>query len=291
MAFLDIRFPDNISYGGIGGASFSTDVVVISSGFEQRNANWAFPRHSYDVSHAARTQAEVETLIAFFKIAKGRANSFRYKDELDYRFLIADGKLGLTSIGTGLPTYQIYKQYSNAVGAELRKITRPNTGTLSVTRNGGAVTFGVSAGNISVNYTTGILTFVADASSAATVVTVGATTQVTLTTNPNSLIAGKKLYLSGFTGADAALLNGLAHTINSVSGVGPYVFTLATNTSGKTITLGSGAGAAYPQASDTLAIAGEFDVPCRFDTDELKGEHIAPGIYGWNSIPIVEVRE
>jgi len=290
MSFLDIRFPDNISYGGIGGPNFSTDVVVVDSGFEQRNANWAAARHSYDVSHAARTQEQVEELITFFRIAQGRANSFRYKDAMDHSATVADGLIG-TGVGTGLPTYQLYKKYTNAVGTSTRKITRPIDGTLSAFRGASPVAIGAGAGNIAIDNATGIVTFVADASSAASAVTVGATTSVELSANPGILTAGKKLYLSGFSGADAALLNGIAHSIISVSGSGPFVFVLATGTAGKTITLGSGAGYKYPQASDALTAAFSFDVPCRFDTDQLKGQHISPGIYGWDSIPIVEVRE
>ena len=77
---------------------------------------------------------------------------------------------------------------------------------------------------------------------AASAVTAGATTTVVLAANPGSLAAGGLLRLDGFSGADAALLNGLDHTVNSVSGTGPYTFVLATNTAGKTITLGQGAG-------------------------------------------------
>ena len=77
---------------------------------------------------------------------------------------------------------------------------------------------------------------------AASAITAGATTTVVLAANPGTLAAGGLLRLDGFTGADAALLNGLDHTVNSVSGAGPYTFVLATNTAGKTITLGQGAG-------------------------------------------------
>lgn len=77
---------------------------------------------------------------------------------------------------------------------------------------------------------------------AASAVTAGATTTVVLAANPGSLAAGGLLRLDGFSGADAALLNGLDHTINSVSGTGPYTFVLATNTASKTLTLGQGAG-------------------------------------------------
>lgn len=290
MAFLNVRFPDNISYGAVGGPGYSTDVVIVNSGFEQRNQNWSDSRSNFDVSHAARTATQINELIAFFRVAKGRANSFRFKDWLDYTVSSTQGKLDTGAIGDGTPTYQLYKYYSNAAGSELRKITRPVSGQVAVLRNAGAVTIGAGAGNIAIDYETGVITFVADSSSSASAITVGATTQVTLAANLE-LIAGKKLYLAGFTGADAALINGIAHTINSVSGAGPYIFTLATNTAAKTITVGSGVGYKYPQASDALTWSGEFDIPARFDVDQLKGEIIDSGIYGWDSIPIVEVRE
>ena len=290
MAFLDLRFPDDISYGASSGPEYSTDIVVIGSGYEQRNSNWLSSRWSADVSHGIRTEAQIATLIAFFRIAKGKANNFRVKDWVDFTAVVANGRLGTTAIGTGTPTYQLYKRYSNAAGSEDRKITRPVT-AITCYKTAVAITVGAAAGNIAINYSTGLITFVAYASSGATAITVGATTVVTLTTNPNTLIAGKKLYLSGFTGADAALVNGLAHTINSVSGTGPFVFTLATVTTGKVITFTGGNGYAYPQASDALTWAGDFDIPARFDTDVLKGEHIASGVYGWQAIPLIEVRE
>jgi hypothetical protein len=37
MAFHEVRFPTDISYGSSGGPEFSTDIVITSSGHEQRN--------------------------------------------------------------------------------------------------------------------------------------------------------------------------------------------------------------------------------------------------------------
>ena len=104
-----------------------------------------------------------------------------------------------------------------------------------------------------------------------------------------------RLYLSGFTGADAALVNGLSHLINTVTGSGPYTFTLATNTAGETITLGSGVGAKYVQASESLTWAGNFDVPVRFDTDQLSRNvmQMLPSgdfVVQMQDIPLVEIR-
>lgn len=69
-----------------------------------------------------------------------------------------------------------------------------------------------------------------------------------------------------------------------------------------TVTGGSGPSVEYTTGVVTVASgtpatwSGEFDVPCRFDTDEMQGEIIdrsktAGFIMGWKSIPIIEIRE
>lgn len=291
MSFIDTQMPTDISYGMVAASSYKTDVVVLASGREQRNILWDVARRRYDLAYT-RTQAQADSLVAFFHAMKGRAHSFRLKDPDDYSVTVAQGVIGN---GTGLPTYQLVKVYTSGSTTTTRNITRPVSGQVTVYRGGVAVTVGSGAGNISISYSTGVVTFVADASSNASSITVGATTQVVLAANPGTLIAGQKLYLTGFTGADAAFVNGLAHTINSVTGAGPYTFTLATVTTGKTITVGSGAGKKYPQATEALTWAGEFDVPARFDTDEIAATMLEAGpgrrMYSIQSLPVIEVRE
>ena len=131
---------------------------------------------------------------------------------------------------------------------------------------------------------------VTGAQAAASSITVGATTTVVLASNPGTLIAGQLLYLSGFTGAGAALVNDRAHTINSVSGAGPFTFVLATVTTGATITLGSGLGRRFPQAADALTWSGQFDVPVRFDIDQMAVSIEAFQLYTWGQIPLIEIR-
>lgn len=291
MAFIDTRMPEDISYGMLAVSTWKTDVVVLASGHEQRNIQWDVARRRYDLAYI-RTQAQADSLVAFFHAMKGRAHSFRLKDAADYGTSVSNGSLGS---GTGLPSYQMSKLYTSGATTTTRTVTRPVSGTVTVYRGGVAVTVGSGAGNISIDYSTGLVTWVADASSAASSITVGATTQVVLAANPGTLVAGQQLYLTGFTGIDAALVNGLVHTINSVTGTGPYTFTLATVTTGKTITLGSGAGKKYPQATEALTWAGEFDVPVRFDTDEIQATMLESGpgkrVYSIQTLPLIEVRE
>lgn len=290
MAFIETpRFPENISRGASGGPGYQTDVVVVSSGHEKRNITWPLGRARYDVAHGVRTQAQMDALIAFFRSMKGKGHGFRFKDWNDFQCTIAQGVLG-TGNGTGAPAYQLGKLYVAGALSETRTISKPVSGQVAVQRNGAAVTIGGAAGNIAIDSTTGIGTFVADAQSAATGITVGATTTVVLTTNPGTLIAGQRLFLSGFTGAGAALVNNLAHTINSVSGTGPFTFVLSTVTSGATITLGSGLGRRFPQVADALTWSGQFDVPVRFDIDQMAVSIEAFQLYSWGQIPLVEIR-
>lgn len=295
MAFIESpRFPEAISQGARRARKWSTTVVEVASGREQRNRNWTYPRYTYEVAHNVRTAADAALINAFLEAIAGRADGFRFRDHADATATQANGLLG-AGIGAGVPGYQLIKRYSYGAISRDRPITKPVSGSVAVYRNAAPVTFGAAAGNCALNTATGIVTFVADATSASSAITPGATTQVVLASNLG-LIAGKLLYLSGFAGADAASVNALAHTINSITGAGPYTFTLATNTSGKTITLGSGAGAKYPQASDTLAWTGQFDVPVRFDSDQIWSQMAGPLANdgsipeGWDSIPLIEIR-
>ena len=293
MSFFETpRFPPELSYYAAGGPAHATQVVEVASGYEKRNVLWSQARCHYDISGAMKDQGGKDAVIAFFRAAQGKAHGFRFRDWADYQ----DKGNGLldAGVGDGTPYYQMNKAYIQGLTAT-RKITKPLTVgagagvALVFNRNGSAMTAGASAGNYAIDTTTGVLTMVADNSSGSSAITPGATTSVVLAANPGGLVAGKLLYLGGFSGADAALVNGIAHPINSVSGSGPYTFVLATVTTGKTITVGSGTGYKYPQTSDTMTWTGEFDVPVRFDTDVLQG-YQDTGLYAWGSVPLVELR-
>lgn len=48
MAFHEIRFPADLSFGSLGGPERRTDIVTLSSGFEERNTPWSHSRRRYD---------------------------------------------------------------------------------------------------------------------------------------------------------------------------------------------------------------------------------------------------
>ena len=152
MAFVETRFPADISYGSSGGPEYSTDIVVTHGGYEQRNSNWSRARARYNVAHGVKTQAQLDTLIAFFRARKGKAHGFRFKDWTDYA---ATGAV----IGTGngsATAFQLVKTYTSGGVTETREIKKPVAGTVSIYKDGVLQTSGVST-----DTATGIVTFTA----------------------------------------------------------------------------------------------------------------------------------
>lgn len=152
MAFVETRFPVDIAYSSSGGPEFSTDIVEMHSGYEQRNSNWSQARARYNVAHGVKTQAQLDALIAFFRARKGRADGFRFKDWADYQ---AQGQL--LGMGNGTATaFQLVKLYVSGGVTFTRTISKPVAGTVAMYLNGVAQPSGWS-----VNAVTGIVTFAA----------------------------------------------------------------------------------------------------------------------------------
>lgn len=293
MSFLEQRLNDGlIIYDTVGGPEWSTDVVTVASGYEHRNANWAQMRGRWELGERRVTQAELDALLDFFTIAKGRANGFRLLVRGDYEATVSNGRLGTGAVGTGLAAYDLYRRRSLGGDMHDRRIVKP--ASVTVYRGGVAVTAGVNPGNVGIDLTTGVVTFVADDSEAITGHTVGAAHQFTTAADMTMLAVGEKVYLSGITGTAAAVLNGVAHTISNKTGAGPYTWTIATATTGLTVTA-NGTAYAYPQAGETLTWAGQFDTPVRFDADQLRYRYEADDqagrrLYWLSSLPVVEIR-
>jgi uncharacterized protein (TIGR02217 family) len=150
MAFHDIRFPDEISYGASGGPEFQTSIVMVKSGQESRNQNWSQSRIKWDVSTAVRNRTDLNELIAFFRLREGKAHGFRFKDWTDFTGT-------QQNIGTGngtLTTFQLSKTYNDGLITKVRTITKPVSGTVRIYLNGVEQFSGFSVG-----VTTGIVTF------------------------------------------------------------------------------------------------------------------------------------
>ncbi|MDM0041883.1 hypothetical protein QTI05_22775 [Variovorax sp. J22R193] len=255
-------------------------------GFATVNAYRDVTMRSYQVGTGPMRQDAGEKLVGAFEVTDAGTFGMLYEDPIDSSVTVANGALqgymlgveyGNPGFGNGGPVYGFRKMYAVWGGAlsRARAFTRLN-GTPSLYRGGTPVTIGVAAGNAAISAGPSYVTFVADASQSVTAVTVGATTQVTLSAALAGLVVGGRLWLQDLTGTHASLLNSMSHEITAITGGSLNVYTLATNTAGKTITP-AGTGKKYPQTDEALTVAARFYVPVHFRNDTLAWELVIAG--------------
>ena len=141
QAFDDVTFPLEIGQEADVTAEFSTNVVTMLSGQERRNTDWADARLAYDVAPGVRSEAELATLIAFFRARRGAAIAFRFADPFDDS---SNGATGVPTaldqvigIGDGVTTgFALAKTYGAGGSAQVRRITRPRTESITVAVSG-----------------------------------------------------------------------------------------------------------------------------------------------------------
>jgi uncharacterized protein (TIGR02217 family) len=280
MSFIETpRFPNNIAYGALVGPEYRTEIAELYSGFEQRNVVWDQPRLRFEIEMPLSNDQLAE-LDAWFRAVKGQGHGFRVRDPRDYRTVAADGRLGASDSGTGVPTYQLSKKYAAGSLTEYRNLRKPmSTPTPQIYRGGVLQTAGGAPGNYALDTTTGIVTWVASASAAVNAIGIGASTTITLASTIGLAIGGQ-LYLTGLTGTVSTVLNGFAHQITNIVG---NIHTISTSTTGLAYTSG-GTGFRYPQSTETLHWIGQFDIPCRFEGDFLGMRAEAPDRWRGNMI-------
>ena len=111
-----------------GGPEFSTYIAESSSGYEIRNINWFEARSRYEVTKAITNEMEREQILTFFRLTKGKAIGFRFKDHSDFKVqnqLLLEGD-GQTN------SFQLYKLYELGDSIYKRKITKPVKGSFSL---------------------------------------------------------------------------------------------------------------------------------------------------------------
>lgn len=137
MAFHEIRFPANLSFGSVGGPERRTEIVTLANGFEERNTPWVHSRRRYDAGFGLRSLNDIETLIAFFEARSGQLHGFRWKDFSDYKSCPPQSILGPLDqiIGTGdgaATVFQLQKTYVSGLQSYARPIKKPVAGTVVV---------------------------------------------------------------------------------------------------------------------------------------------------------------
>jgi uncharacterized protein (TIGR02217 family) len=156
QAFDDVLYPLALGRDASVSPEFSTSVSVTASGYERRSSQWSDARLRYDVGPGIRSDAELGTLIAFFRARRGAARGFRLADPFDFS---SNGMTGaptmldqLVGVGDGLTaSFRLTKRYGDPSDPQVRPISRPRPETVLVSVDGVArADFGVEPGGMIV---------------------------------------------------------------------------------------------------------------------------------------------
>lgn len=176
MAHLDIEFPRDIAQGCQAILERRDEVVTLASGHEETNQRWTHARRSWAAGLGIRSKRDLAKVVAIFEEVRGRANSFRFRDWLDWQSgggtgpHDSDNPVGGTDqpLGAPLPgsseyqvatgdgvttAFQVVKRYG-LVNPYLRPIALPHAASLRVAIDGAEVASGWS-----VSAQGGVITF------------------------------------------------------------------------------------------------------------------------------------
>ncbi|MFA9200908.1 MAG: DUF2460 domain-containing protein [Cypionkella sp.] len=141
QAFDDVLYPLALGRDAAVAPEFSTSVMVTASGHERRSALWSDARLRFDVGPGVRSEAELATLIAFFRARRGPARGFRLTDPFDHSSCRMTGAPGPfdqpLGRGDGLKArFRLVKSYGEGPEPQVRPITRPRSGSVRVAVGG-----------------------------------------------------------------------------------------------------------------------------------------------------------
>lgn len=147
--FIELRLLDCVSHGTSFALEFSTNIITLRSGIENRNANWDYPKAKFSVDYNCLTVEDTKKLRETFIICKGSATAFRFKDWTDFQV----EKQFLTTATGSKQEVQLFKSYKIANKEFKRKITKPIKSTIELFSGGKMLDFEVNS--------TGIISFTA----------------------------------------------------------------------------------------------------------------------------------
>ncbi|RXZ64879.1 DUF2460 domain-containing protein [Pelagerythrobacter rhizovicinus] len=141
QAFDDVLYPLALGRDAAVSPEFSTTVAVTASGHERRGSLWSDARLRFDVGPGIRSEAELGTLIAFFRARRGAARGFRLSDPFDFSSHAMTGTPTPLDqrLGTGdgaRDTFPLVKTYGGGEDPQVRPITRPRAETVRVSVDG-----------------------------------------------------------------------------------------------------------------------------------------------------------
>ena len=291
MTFHDTRLPVDVERGALGGPGFKTTVTPLGSGKEQRNIDWARTRAEFDIGYGLMDQdsvlleATIDALLAFFYTREGKAHTFRFKDWSDFK--IGDWQNPTTSnqsIATG------------GTSVTLTATTISFTSTDTIADSGNNLAQFLAADYIEiVGSASNDGTFLISTTSAGTItVPSGITTESAGASVTITLLRETDVILKRYSDGGINYDRPITHL---VSGRVVVLKDNVVQTEGVNYTVGLLTGIItwlagfWPAVGVDIQVALEFDIPMRFDTDQLKLNLLMFRRGSWQNIPLVEEKQ
>ncbi|WP_062208204.1 DUF2460 domain-containing protein [Aureimonas sp. AU12] len=149
-SFSEERFPLRVAFGTSGGPERRTDIVRLSTGYENRNQRTRHSVRRYDAGSGVKSLADLAAVLDFFEARRGRLVAFRFRDPFDAR----SSRYGLPQtpldqglgIGDGeMRRFQLAKRYGEGEDAYQRPIAKPVAGSVRLAVAGVEVPFAMDA--------------------------------------------------------------------------------------------------------------------------------------------------
>lgn len=161
MAFHEVRFPTDISFGSSGGPERRTEIVELASGHEERNTPWAHSRRRFNAGYGIKTRDDLHQVISFFEARRGRLHGFRFKDHSDFKSCPPGQIVGAEDQQIGLgdgtnDTFQLVRSYESGTETYSRTISKPVASSVRVAVDGEEKSY---TSDFTVNLETGLVTF------------------------------------------------------------------------------------------------------------------------------------
>lgn len=158
--FHETLFPLDISLNAEGGPVRRTEIVTLVSGHEERNAQWAASRRSWNAGYGVKSMADIEKVTAFFEARRGRLYGFRFRDPFDHQSAPYGKPVTpldqLIGTGDGISIgFTLTKLYENGGASYARRIAKPVAGAVRVAIDT------IETAAFTADETTGTVTFAA----------------------------------------------------------------------------------------------------------------------------------
>lgn len=264
--FIDERLTEKMNYGSSLSDGFDNESHQVFDGRDFRRLLHPYVLFTLDMNTNDLESTIQTDIIAMFKRANGRYNSFRVKHPFDYS----------TNDLTGVPTYNdqacevgdgVYHLTtwydSETIGtAARRRILKPNAGTVLVGIRDELSNPMALVNDFTVDYSTGEITF--DANKTYTVTNISKASEAVITIGAHTLDVDDSVHVSATVGMTE--INGLRGLITAVTAT---TITAAIDSSAFTTYSSGGTVNTEPQSGEIVTSGCYFDIPCIFQSSIL----------------------